>query len=113
VQCSDANRPSFAALVNNAVASATSSNFSVPSNVEDATEDSDNWLSVDPSSLDGLLASASGMNKATAQATDKMDIDEDEDAKVNEQAKRMKDLAGKVEKFVEGEGDLEGAVFDE
>jgi hypothetical protein len=30
-----------------------------------------------------------------------------------EQAARLKTLAGKVESFVEGEGDLEGARFEE
>jgi hypothetical protein len=36
-----------------------------------------------------------------------------EDKLASEQAKRLKDLATKVENFVEGEGDLEGARFEE
>ena len=37
----------------------------------------------------------------------------DEEELANEQATRMKSLAQKVEEFVEGEGDLEGARFTE
>ena len=36
-----------------------------------------------------------------------------EDKLASEQAKKLKDLATKVENFVEGEGDLEGARFEE
>ena len=36
-----------------------------------------------------------------------------EDRLVSEQASKLKQLASKVEDFVEGEGDLEGARFDE
>ncbi len=36
-----------------------------------------------------------------------------EDKLVSEQAKQFKDLANKVESFVEGEGDIEGARFEE
>ena len=36
-----------------------------------------------------------------------------EDKLASEQAKKLKDLATKVENFVDGEGDLEGARFEE
>jgi len=36
-----------------------------------------------------------------------------EDRMASEQASRLKDLANKVEQFVEGEGDMEGARFEE
>lgn len=43
-----------------------------------------------------------------------MDVDgEAENQAAEEQAKRLKDLAQKVENFVEGEGTLEGAAFEE
>lgn len=43
-----------------------------------------------------------------------MDVDESpEDRIASEQAKRLKDLASKVEIFIEGEGDVEGARFEE
>lgn len=49
-----------------------------------------------------------------------MDLDEggehgetEEDRLANEQAHRLKALADKMEGFVEGEGVMEGAIFDE
>jgi len=36
-----------------------------------------------------------------------------EDRVANEQASRLRNLAQKVEEFVEGEGDMEGAMFKE
>ena len=36
-----------------------------------------------------------------------------EDKVANDEAKKLQDLANKVENFVEGEGDLEGARFEE
>lgn len=36
-----------------------------------------------------------------------------EDRLAKEQASRLQDLAQKVENFVEGEGDIEGATFEE
>lgn len=45
---------------------------------------------------------------------DDMDVDESpEDRLASEQAKKLKDLASKVENFIDGEGDLEGARFEE
>jgi hypothetical protein len=54
-------------------------------------EDNDDWLTIDGQEFDKSL----------------------EDKLVSEQAKKLKDLATKVENFVEGEGDMEGARFEE
>ena len=45
--------------------------------------------------------------------TDAMDVDDDENRVTKLQAERLRDLAHKVEDFLEGEGDLEGARFAE
>lgn len=50
--------------------------------------------------------------------TDAMDVDtatgvEEESQLANAQAQKLQGLAKKIEKFVEGDGTLEGAVFDE
>lgn len=37
----------------------------------------------------------------------------EEDNIANEQASRLKDFAAQVENFVEGQGDIEGAKFEE
>ena len=48
------------------------------------------------------------------QASSGIQPAESEEAELeNEQASRLKSLAQKVEEFVEGEGDLEGARFAE
>ena len=57
-----------------------------------------------------------GGSKGKGKATDAMDVDvpeDDEDRVAKAQAERLRDLAKKVEQFVEGEGDLEGARFAE
>ncbi|KAG8975004.1 hypothetical protein FRB90_009668, partial [Tulasnella sp. 427] len=77
-------------------------------------EDSDEWLNVSPEDLDATLAEAGGEPGA---GTLGMDIDGgrelDEDQKAEMQAKKLGKLAKKVEAFVEGRGDLEGAVFED
>ena len=72
-------------------------------------EDDDSWLSVDSEQLDQLLGSS----------VDAMDVDEhdpglsDDDRMAQDQASKLHNLAKKVESFVEGEGDIEGARFEE
>jgi hypothetical protein len=72
-------------------------------------EDDDSWLNVDPEQLDQLLGSS----------VDAMDVDErdlglsDDDKMAQDQASKLHNLAQKVESFVEGEGDIEGARFEE
>lgn len=79
-----------------------------------ALEDSDQWLNVSPDDLDAALAEASGLPKV---AGPNMDVDQtqdlDEEANAEKQAKKLGALAKKVEAFVEGRGELEGAVFEE
>jgi hypothetical protein len=80
-------------------------------------EDSDEWLHIDAGDFDLMLEST--MGKPPIQVgidPDAMDVDGPnklEDRMATEQAARLKTLAGKVESFVEGEGDLEGARFEE
>ena len=52
-----------------------------------------------------------GKEKATTMDVDDTETDEDRLAKA--QAEKLRDLAKKVEEFVEGEGDVEGARFAE
>ncbi len=57
-----------------------------------------------------------GSAKGKEKALDAMDVDpaeDDEDRIAKAQAARLQDLAKKVEQFVEGEGDVEGARFAE
>lgn len=57
------------------------------------------------------------MGAQTQEKPDDMNVDDPKDDSeervASEQASRLKDLAAKVEGFVEGEGDLEGARFEE
>lgn len=73
-------------------------------------EEPDNWLDVDSGNLDNLLKNTVSGQSA---GTDAMDVDQKEEQVAQEQASKLKSLAQKVEEFVEGEGDLEGALFKE
>ena len=61
------------------------------------------------------------MSDATAKTAAPLDevmlamdvVDTEEDQAAEAQAKRLRELAQKVEKFVEGEGTVEGATFEE
>ena len=81
-------------------------------------EDPDDWLNVDADDFDAMLEKAAGgahkgkgKEKATTMDVDDTETDEDRLAKA--QAEKLRDLAKKVEEFVEGEGDVEGARFAE
>lgn len=55
-------------------------------------------------------------NVEARRPSDTMDIDEPakaEDRLASAQAAKLQELATKVEQFVEGEGDIEGARFEE
>ena len=84
----------------------------------DEGEDPEGWLDVDPMDLDQSLKRYQ-RKEDPAQTISKdhdellADQDDDEDMVANEQAGRLKDLAEKMEGFVEGEGAMEGALFDE
>ena len=80
-------------------------------------EDNDDWLNIDAQEFDqSLEATLATGNRRNSNA---MDVDSPsqteflENKLASEQAKRLKDLATKVENFVEGEGDLEGVKFEE
>lgn len=79
-------------------------------------EDPDDWLNVDAGDFDQMLEKTMGSRN---KVQDAMDVDKptagetEEDRVAKEQASKLQDLAQKVENFVEGEGDVEGAKFEE
>jgi hypothetical protein len=87
----------------------------IPSTLDE--EDSDDWLNIDAQNFDDMLQKTMGTSRNIVQDT--MDVDKPEDGETEEdriakeQASRLQDLAQKVEDFVEGEGDVEGAKFEE
>lgn len=82
------------------------------SETPDQLEDSDDWMNVDVANFDDMLERTRSQPQVQA-----MDIDSSgdgaEEKVAKEQASRLQDLATKVQKFVEDEGDVEGARFDE
>ncbi|CDO70264.1 hypothetical protein BN946_scf184942.g64 [Trametes cinnabarina] len=105
----DATRLSFATAVQAALGRYTEDR-GLPS----GEEDPDDWLNVDAADFDAMLEKTMGADKGKEKASDAMDVDASEDSEervAKAQAARLKDLAKKVEEFVEGEGDLEGARF--
>jgi hypothetical protein len=73
------------------------------------TDDPEDWLDVDPAELEAL------MQERSTGGGGGMDVDPDDGQASEVQAgvKGLEALAKKVGAFVEGKGDLEGAVFDE
>lgn len=73
-------------------------------------EEPDNWLDIDTENFDNTL-----QNMAIGQSSGigAVDVDKKEEQLAQDQASKLKSLAQKIEKFVEGEGDLEGARFEE
>lgn len=84
-------------------------------------EDSEEWLNVKAEDFDDMLnqkfgKSTQDTNKSSMMSVDgsaDKDIAEQEEHLAKVQTSRLQDLAKKVEDFVEGEGDLSGAVFPE
>lgn len=82
-------------------------------------EDSDEWLNVDAETFDEniaeLMKSKSSKLQREKQTDNDMQVDkEDEENLIAQvQADKLKGLAKKVERFVEGRGSLEGALLDE
>jgi hypothetical protein len=81
-------------------------------------EDSDEWLNISAQDFDSMLEGAKGTT--TKHTNRHEDISQaavmsgnPEDHIAREQAARLQNLAEKVEGFIEGEGDLEGARFEE
>lgn len=102
-------RPSFAFQVDTAVDLASSLPLSALQASLDLPEDNDSWLEVSPDELDGMMMRASGRNLApTGDSTLKEPAEPGE-----EHGQALQDLAKKVEQFVGGQGDVEGARFEE
>ncbi|CAK5280110.1 unnamed protein product, partial [Mycena citricolor] len=72
---------------------------------------SDDWLNIDAKDFEGMLSRTTGT--ATAMDVDTPERSAVEDRVASEQADKLKDLASKVEAFVEGQGSLDGALFDD
>ncbi|EDR15436.1 uncharacterized protein LACBIDRAFT_301759 [Laccaria bicolor S238N-H82] len=107
-QTDNATRQSFASQVD-AAASET-----ISPSTSNQTEDDDEWLNLDSEDFEQMLQST--VPPAKNRAPNAMEIDTAETAEDRttlEQADRLKELATKVEDFVEGEGDLEGARFED
>ncbi|TBU34976.1 SGT1 protein-domain-containing protein [Dichomitus squalens] len=107
----DASRPSFATAIQAAVSQYTDDRA-----LPQQEEDLDDWLNVDAADFDAMLEKTmhGDKGKGEERASNAMDIDtqEDEEDRIAKmQATRLRDLAQKVEHFVEGQGDVEGARF--
>ena len=102
---SDVTRPSFASKANAALKTAGDIDFS-----RCPEEEPDNWLDIDAENFDGLLQK---LAPGKSDGVNTMDVDQKEEELAQDQASKLKSLAQKVEKFVEGEGGLEGALFEE
>lgn len=84
-------------------------------------EDNDDWLNIEAQEFEDMLEKTMGASKfRTPKDPNAMDVDKadgqeetSEDHVASTQASRLQALAAKVENFVEGEGDLEGARFEE
>ena len=107
---SDAIRPSFSDEVNAALSSAPAQQITW-----DEGEDPEDWLEITQRDLEkSLNAYMSTEPHNRAYATQDISMGEaEEDGAATEQAARLKKLAEKVDAFVEGKGDLSGAMFDE
>ncbi|KAF9648515.1 SGT1-domain-containing protein [Thelephora ganbajun] len=101
----DVTRPSFASKINAALKAAGHIDLS-----RCPEEEPDNWLDIDAENFDTML-----QNMAPGQPEDigAMNVEQKEEQLAQNQASKLKSLAQKVEKFVEGEGDLEGARFED
>jgi len=81
-------------------------------------EDDDNWLTVSAENFDSVLQEKMRLNDAPSTSRE-MDVDRSPDSENGEdgitkaQVAKLRDLAIKVDAFVAGEGDIEGAVFEE
>lgn len=74
-------------------------------------EDDESWLEVSPDDVDALLAERSGRGAQTTN--DDAGPTMEEMTEGDERGQALSDLAKKVESFVGGKGELEGATFAE
>ncbi|KIM67044.1 hypothetical protein SCLCIDRAFT_1210513 [Scleroderma citrinum Foug A] len=105
VRESESSRPSFAMTFNSALARAPEMLLD-----SDGPDDSDEWMKLDASSFDEVLT------RSFEKDQNAMDLDSEageENRFVRKQSDKMHDLAAKIEQFVHGDGDLEGARFEE
>ena len=85
----------------------------------DEGEDPDDWLEITQRDLEQSLnayVNTQPHNPTYVTQDTSMEADkevEEQDKTANEQAARLKRLAEKVDAFVEGKGDLSGAMFEE
>jgi hypothetical protein len=109
---SGASRPSFASEVNAAIARAKHLEPSQD------VEDDEDWLTVSTEQFDNVLQEKMRLNNAPSTSRE-MDVDQSPDSENGEddiskaQVAKLRDLANKVDAFVTGEGDVEGAMFEE
>ena len=81
-------------------------------------EDDDDWLTVSAENFDSVLQEKMRLNDAPSTSHE-MDVDHSpnsesgEDSVTKAQVAKLRDLASKVDAFVAGEGDVEGAAFEE
>lgn len=105
---SDATRPSFASETNAAISSAHDGAF-----ISTRGEDSEGWLDIDAADFDSMLEDSFGPSSRPSD----MDVDSngasDEERATEQQTAKLQEMAKKVEEFVEGKGDVEGAMFEE
>lgn len=100
-------RPSFAFQVDKAVREHPTPAAELEASAS-YREDSDSWLEVSPEEVDAMLAARSGAAEPGGGA----DVN-GETQQGDERGQALSDLAKKVEDFVGGKGDMEGARFAE
>lgn len=112
---SDSTRSSFASQVDTAVAKAGEAPV-----LPDFPPDAEDWLNVDADGLDAVLEGSLKQpqqrvtqDSANVGETKPGDSSTTEDQVAAEQTAKLRDLAQKVENFVDSKGDLEGAIFSE
>lgn len=109
---SGASRPSFASQVNVAIAKADDLEPSQD------VEDNDDWLTVSAEDFDSVWQEKMRLSDASSTSRE-MDVDpsphseNEEDGIAKAQVAKLRDLASKVDGFVTGSGDVEGAMFEE
>lgn len=79
---------------------------------ENAPEDNDDWLQISPDELDSMMLHASGQAKRSDRQDEGQGKKKDVEL-TEEDGKALGDLVKKVQEFVGGQGDLQGARFVE
>lgn len=74
-------------------------------------EDDESWLEVSPEDVDALLAERSG--RSTGMESSETGPTIEEMTEGDERGQALSDLAKKVESFVGGKGNVDGATFAE